>query len=139
MPARAFSGYCDFRSLAGIERLLNLAGRRRRARQLAFKDHTVIDGEIFILEHRRCFTGTRDAGQKTPATLLGMRLRTGRFEKLRSWEPGHPKFVKVGDGQYPLDLTIAVASSVSAGGHANGLHYAVRHGAIDEIDENGVA
>jgi hypothetical protein len=38
-----------------------------------------------------------------------MRVRTGRFEELRLGEPVHPKSVKEGEGQYPLDLVMAVA------------------------------
>ena len=46
----------------------------------------------------------RDRGRpagRTPPTPPGMRVRTGRFEKLRSGEFGHSKAIEVGDVQHP--------------------------------------
>ncbi len=38
-----------------------------------------------------------------------MRIRTGRFGKLRSGESGYAKVVEVGDGQHALKRTVAIA------------------------------
>ena len=44
-----------------------------------------------------------------PATPPGMRVRTGRFESLRSGKSGHSQLVKIRNGQHTLDRTVAVA------------------------------
>ena len=44
-----------------------------------------------------------------PATPPGMRVRTGRFESLRSGQSWHSQLVKVRNGQHALDRAVTVA------------------------------
>jgi len=45
----------------------------------------------------------------TPATPPGVRVRTGRFESLRSGEPGYTQSVEVANSQHGLEQAVTVA------------------------------
>ena len=47
--------------------------------------------------------------QGATPTPPGMRVRTGRFEKLRSRESGYPQAIKVGNGEHRVQQFCAVA------------------------------
>ena len=49
-----------------------------------------------------------------PATPPGMRVRTGRFEKLRSRQARHAQSVEVADSKHSLEKTVTIAPPATA-------------------------
>ena len=49
---------------------------------------------------------------RAPATPPGMRVRTRRFEKLRSCESGYSKFIEVFDGEDEIQTRFAMTPPV---------------------------
>src|SRR5258707_12915608 len=70
----------------------------------------------------------RDRGSSrllSPPTPPGMRVRTGRFEKLRSAETGDTQFVGPSEIQHPLQKHSAVAPPAAGIGRPLGPHTGV--------------